>query len=71
MQRFYRPYLQPLSGLGQQGRTYLSIIYGGPRANSGSAIRVYNYYRSLPEPFKSNYLLNLKKNAEALANAAK
>ena len=59
----YRPYLQPTSGLGQQGRTLSSIIYGGPRAGAGSAIRIYNFYRGLPDPVKSNFLLNLKNNA--------
>jgi hypothetical protein len=58
----YRPYLQATSGLGQ-GRTLLSIIYGGPRAGAGSAVRIYNFYKQLPDPIKSNFLLNLKKNA--------
>jgi hypothetical protein len=62
----YRPYLQPMTGLGQQGRTLSSIIYGGPRAGAGSAIRIYNFYRGLPDPIKSNFLLNLKKNAIVL-----
>jgi len=62
----YRPYLQPMPGLGQQGRTLSSIIYGGPRAGAGSAIRIYNFYRGLPDPIKSNFLLNLKKNAIVL-----
>ena len=63
----YRPYLQPMTGLGQQGRTFSSIIYGGPRAGAGSAVRIYNFYRQLPEPSKTNYLLNLKKNAALLS----
>ena len=64
----YRPYLQPMTGLGQQGRTFSSIIYGGPRAGAGSAVRIYNFYRQMPEPFKTNYLLNLRKNATVLGN---
>ena len=59
----YRPYLQPMSGLGQQGRTLGAIIYGGPRAGAGSAVRIYNFYHNLPEPFQSRFLANLRKNA--------
>ena len=62
----YRPYLQPTSGLGQQGRTLSSIIYGGPRAGAGSAVRIYNFYSKLPEPYKSKFLSNLKSNATVL-----
>lgn len=64
----YRPYLQPTTGLGQSGRTLSSIIYGGPRAGAGSAVRIYNFYRQLPEPIKSNFLTNLKNNAIILGN---
>ena len=59
----YRPYLQPMTGLGQGERTLSSMIYGGPRGGAGSAIRIYNFYHALPEPYKTNYLNNLKKNA--------
>ena len=58
----YRPYLEPMSGLGQN-RTLASIILGGPRAGAGSAVRIYNFYAGLPEPLKTQYLTNLKKNA--------
>jgi hypothetical protein len=61
-----RPYLQPLSGLGQQGRTYGAIIYGGPRAGAGSAIRIYNFYTNLPDPLKTRFLNNLKEGAKLL-----
>lgn len=61
----YRPYLQPITGLGQ-GRTLGSIIYGGPRAGAGSAVRIYNFYNKLPEPYKSKFLVNLKNNATVL-----
>jgi len=61
----YRPYLQPITGLGQN-RTLGSIIYGGPRAGAGSAVRIYNFYNKLPEPYKSNFLSNLKSNATVL-----
>ena len=64
----YRPYLQPMTGLGQQGRTFGSIIFGGPRAGAGSSIRIYNFYNNLPEPYKSKFLLNLKNNATVLGN---
>ena len=57
-----RPYLQPMSGLGQQGRTYSAILCGGPRAGAGSAIRIYNFYTHLPDPIKSQFLINLKEN---------
>ena len=61
----YRPYLQPMTGLGQ-GRTLGTIIYGGPRAGAGSAVRIYNFYSNMPEPYKSIFLSNLKKNATVL-----
>jgi hypothetical protein len=66
MSTFYRPYLQPLSGLGQAGRTLNAVILGGPRAGAGSAIRIYNFYHGLSEPIKSRYARNLKNNVIAL-----
>ena len=66
MTTFYRPYLQPLSGLGQSGRTLNAVILGGPRAGAGSAIRIYNFYHGLNEPVKSRYLHNLRSNVIAM-----
>jgi len=62
----YRPYLQPMSGLGQSGRTLSSVICGGPRAGAGSMIRVYNFYRSQPEAMQTKFLTNLRNNSSRL-----
>jgi hypothetical protein len=43
---FYRPYLQPMPGLGSYQRDGLAIILGGPRAGAGSGVRIYNYLNS-------------------------
>jgi hypothetical protein len=66
----YRPYLQPMTGLGQGERTLSSMIFGGPRGGAGSAIRIYNFYRSLPEPYRTNYLINVKKNATTFTSGS-
>ena len=42
----YRPYLQPMPGLGTGARTAQAVILGGPRAGAGSAGRIYSYLKS-------------------------
>jgi hypothetical protein len=39
----FRPYLQPMPGLGTSARTAGAVMLGGPRAGAGSAVRIYNY----------------------------
>jgi hypothetical protein len=42
----FRPYLQPMPGLGTSARTGPAVILGGPRAGAGSAGRIYDYMKS-------------------------
>jgi hypothetical protein len=42
----FRPYLQPMPGLGSGARITQSVIVGGPRAGAGSSARVYDYLRT-------------------------
>lgn len=42
----FRPYLQPMPGLGTSARTGPAVILGGPRAGAGSAVRIYDYMKS-------------------------
>jgi hypothetical protein len=60
----YRPYLQPMPGLGSGSRTTTSVLLGGPRAGAGSAVRIYNYLSSVGqfESALSNYKSYVKAN---------
>jgi len=53
----YRPYLQPMPGLGSGARTTAAVLLGGPRAGAGSTIRIYNYLNTagLLEAGLNNY----------------
>jgi hypothetical protein len=51
----FRPYLQPMPGLGSSARTAGAVILGGPRAGAGSAGRVYNFLKSTGEINKVLY----------------
>jgi hypothetical protein len=42
----YRPYLQPMPGLGTGARTGLAVVLGGPRAGAGSSGRIYDFMKS-------------------------
>jgi hypothetical protein len=41
----FRPYLQPMPGLGTSARTAQAVVLGGPRAGAGSAGRIYSYMK--------------------------
>jgi len=60
----YRPYLQPMPGLGSGSRTTTAVLLGGPRAGAGSAVRIYNYLSSagLYESALANYKSYVKAN---------
>jgi hypothetical protein len=62
----YRPYLQPMPGLGQPSRTTGAVILGGPRAGAGSAGRIYNFYNALPARYQQKFLQNLRTNSALL-----
>jgi len=59
----FRPYLQPMPGLGTSARTGAAILLGGPRAGAGSSVRVYNYLNS--RGLYSGAIANLQKIAQA------
>jgi hypothetical protein len=66
----FRPYLQPMPGLGSGARTAPAILLGGPRAGAGSAVRIYNYLSSagLFDSAISNYKNLAKANSYRYAN---
>ena len=64
----YRPYLQPMSGLGQQSRNTGAVFLGGPRAGAGSSLRIYNFYNNLPPKYKNTFLMNIRINAAKIFN---
>lgn len=51
----FRPYLQPMPGLGTSARTGLAVMLGGPRAGAGSAGRIYDFMKSTNQLDKIMY----------------
>jgi hypothetical protein len=66
----FRPYLQPMPGLGSAARTAPAVLLGGPRAGAGSAVRIYNYLTSagLFDSAISNYKNLARANSYRYAN---